>query len=71
MLSVDSSGSLATASSLMGIRDTGAGEELWTTMEGVEEASTFFAWVRRELRRDRERASGFGGGDFKRGEMGQ
>lgn len=55
----------------MGIRDTGAGEELWTTMDGVEEASTFFACVRREFRRDRERASGFGGGDFKRGEMGQ
>lgn len=64
-----------TTSSLSGTRDVEAGEgdEYWTTMEGVEATSGFLAWVRRELRRERdwERASGSGGGDLKRGEMGQ
>lgn len=60
-----------TPSSLAGARCVGAGEgeECWTTMDGVEGASGFLAWARRELRREREweRASG-GGGDLRRGE---
>lgn len=52
------------------MRDDGAGEELCTTMDGVGVTSGFFCCERREFRRDRERAS-VGGGDFKRGEMGQ
>jgi hypothetical protein len=39
-------------------------------MEGVKGESGFLDWVRSEFRRDRERVS-VGGGDFKRGEMGQ
>lgn len=53
------------------MRDEGAGDELKTTMEGVDEVSGFFCWVRSEFRRDRERASDVGGGDFNRGETGQ
>jgi hypothetical protein len=70
VLITGSSGSLATASSLTGMRDTGAGDELWTTMAG---ASDFLIWLRRELAREREpdRPSEAGGGDRRRGEMGQ
>jgi hypothetical protein len=71
MLMGGSSGSLVGPSSLIGMRDTGAGDELWTTMAGVDETSGFLSWVRSEFRRDRERVSELGGGDFKRGERGQ
>lgn len=53
------------------MRDSGAGDELWTTMEGVDADSGFLWWLRSEFRRERERASGAGGGDFNRGETGQ
>lgn len=46
-----------TTSSLAGTRDVDAGEgdECWTTIEGVEPTSGFFAWMlRSELRRERE-----------------
>lgn len=73
-----SSGSLFPPSSLSGTREAGAGDELCTTMAGVlgvEDDSGFLPCVRmesrRELRRDRERVSGFGGGLFRRGETGQ
>jgi hypothetical protein len=63
-----------TTSSLTGTREAEAGEgdECWTTIEGVDAISGFLAWVRRELRREREweRASG-GGGDLMHGETGQ
>lgn len=59
---------------MAGMRDveTGEGDECWTTIEGVDATSGFLAWVRRELRREREceRASD-GGGDLTRGECGQ
>lgn len=75
MLSTGSSGSLvAVASSLTRMRETGAGEELWTTMAGVDCDSGFLIWLRMELAREREpeRASDVGGGgDRRRGEMGQ
>lgn len=71
MLMGGSSGSLFGPSSLTGMRDAGAGDELWTTMAGVDEDSCFLGWVRSEFRRDRERVSEVGGGDFNRGEMGQ
>jgi hypothetical protein len=71
MLKGWSSGSLLPPSSFTGMREAGAGDELWTTMAGVEPDSVFLIWLRRELRRERERASALGGGDFNRGEMGQ
>jgi hypothetical protein len=70
MLCAGSSGSLAGASSL-GKRESGAGEELWTTIEGVDWASGFLICERREFVRERERPSSLGGGDLSRGEMGQ
>lgn len=71
MLSVGSSGSLDSCSSLTGNREVEAGEELCTTMAGVVE-SAFLSWERREFVRDRERPSSpEGGGDLRRGEMGQ
>lgn len=66
-----SSGSLAGASSRTGKRACDAGEELWTTMAGVDWASGFLIWERSELARERERPSSLGGGDRRRGEMGQ
>ena len=62
-----------TASSLAGMRWAGAGEgeECWTTMEGIDGASSFLAGERRELRREREWARAWasgGGGDLRRGE---
>lgn len=66
-----SSWSLFTPSSLAGMRDVGAGDELWTTIEGVDGDSGFLFWVRREFLRERERASPAGGGDFNRGDTGQ
>jgi hypothetical protein len=71
MLMGCSSGSLLAPSSLTGLRDVGAGDELWTTMAGVDEISGFLSWVRSEFRRDRERVSELGGGDFSRGVVGQ
>jgi hypothetical protein len=55
------------------MRDAEAGDELWTTMDGVDALGLllFFVWARSELRRDRERDSCSGGGDFNLGEMGQ
>lgn len=50
--------------------EAGDGDECCTTIDGVDAASGLLACVRRELRRERERASG-GGGDFRRGETGQ
>jgi hypothetical protein len=41
MLSAGSSGSLATDSSRTGMREPGAGDELWTTIAGVDCASGF------------------------------
>ena len=70
MLCAGSSGSLAGASSF-GKRESEAGEELCTTMEGVGWASGFLICARRELARERERPSSPGGGDLRRGEMGQ
>jgi len=76
-LMTGSSGSLATASSrasLTGMRETDAGDELWTTMAGLDWASCFLSWVRRELAREREPerpSAPVGGGDLRRGEMGQ
>lgn len=66
-----SSGSLADASSLTGNRASEAGEELCTTMAGVDCASGFLMWARSELARERERPSSPGGGERRRGEMGQ
>jgi hypothetical protein len=76
MLIAGSSGSLATESSLSltGMREAGAGDELWTTIAGVEWASGFLIWLRSEFAREREpeRPSGpDGGGERRRGEMGQ
>lgn len=71
MLSTGSSGSEFTTSSFTGMREVDAGEELWTTMAGVDVASGFLCWARSEFPRERERVSEGGGGDFKRGEMGQ
>lgn len=66
-----SSESTLVSSSWIGMRDVGTGEELWTTMAGVDGEPSFFACERRELRRERERLSAFGGGDFNRGDTGQ
>jgi hypothetical protein len=68
-----SSVSLFALSSLTGIRDGGIGDELCTTMDGVEKVSCFFCCcgVRSVFVVERERASFAGGGDLKRGEMGQ
>tara|TARA_R110002003_G_scaffold6_6_gene296 strand:+ start:2745 stop:3017 length:273 start_codon:yes stop_codon:yes gene_type:complete len=41
MLSAGSSGSLVTDSSRTGMREPGAGDELWTTIAGVDCASGF------------------------------
>jgi hypothetical protein len=71
MLSGCSSGSLFTTSSFTGTRDEDAGDELWTTMEGGSAFLLVLLWLRKELRRERERASEAGGGDFKRGDTGQ
>jgi hypothetical protein len=71
MLMGCSSASRLLSSSWMGMRDAGTGEELWTTMAGVDAEPSFFACERRELRRDRERLSACGGGDFNRGDTGQ
>jgi hypothetical protein len=71
MLVACSSGSLAAFSSLTGMRDTELGDELCTTMAGVEATSDFLSWARSEFLRERERASCAGGGDLSRGEMGQ
>jgi hypothetical protein len=72
MLMAGSSCSPAATSSLVAMREAGAGDgdECCTTIEGVDATSGFLACVRRELRRERERASG-GGGDLRRGETGQ
>lgn len=40
-------------------------------MAGVDAGSVFLGWLRSEFFRERERASGAGGGDFNRGETGQ
>lgn len=65
------SSSLAGPSSLTESRDTEAGEELCTTIAGVDCASGFLIWARSELVRERERPSSPGGGERSRGEMGQ
>lgn len=70
MLCAGSSGSLAGSSSF-GKRESEAGEELWTTIEGVDWPSGFRICARREFARERERPSSPGGGDLSRGEMGQ
>jgi hypothetical protein len=67
-----SSESLATASSLTRMRVAGPGDELWTTIAGVDCVSGFLNWLRMELAREREsERPSVGGGDFRRGEMGQ
>lgn len=73
MLSTGSSWSLVTVSSLTGMRVDGAGDELWTTMAGVEVEATsgLLCWLRSEFRLERERVSWVGGGDLRRGETGQ
>jgi hypothetical protein len=72
MLCGVSSASLAGPSSLgMGKRQSGAGDELWTVIEGIDWASAFLICARREFARERERPSSPGGGDLSRGEMGQ
>lgn len=71
MLGGCSSGSLAALSSRTGMRDAGPGDELCTTIAGVEAASGFLCWARSESLRERDRASWAGGGDLRRGEMGQ
>lgn len=71
MLRAGSSVSLAGASSRTEKRESEAGEELCTTMAGVDWPSGFLIWERRELVRERERRSSPGGGDLRRGEMGQ
>lgn len=53
------------------MRDTDAGEELWTTIAGVDCASGFLIWFRIEFARERELERPSGGGDRRRGEMGQ
>ena len=58
-------------SSLTGKRETEAGDELWTTIAGVDWASGFLICERSELVRERERPSSPGGGDLRRGERGQ
>jgi len=65
-----SSGSLAGASGL-GKPESEAGEELWTTMAGVDCVSGFLICDRSEFVRERGRPSSPGGGDLRRGEMGQ
>jgi hypothetical protein len=62
---------LLPSSSCTGKRDVGTGDELCTIMDGVGPDSDFLVWVRSEFRRERERVSEVGGGDFKRGETGQ
>jgi len=64
-----SSGSLA--GSFLGKPESEAGEELWTTMAGVDWASDFLICERSEFVRERGRPSSAGGGDLSRGEMGQ
>lgn len=64
------SGSSTKSSSGTGNLDAGAGDELWTTIAGVDAVSGRLDRARSELRRERERVS-VGGGDFKRGETGQ
>ena len=71
MLSTGSSGSLDTGSSLTGKRESDAGDEPCTTMLGADCASGFLICERREFARERERPSSPGGGDLRRGEMGQ
>jgi hypothetical protein len=74
MLMAGSSGSLAADSSLTGMREAGTGDELWTVMAGVDWVSCFLSWLRRELAREREPerpSAPDGGGDLRRGEMGQ
>ncbi len=66
-----SSGSLVGASSVTGKQESEAGDELWTTMEGVERASGFLICERSEFVRERERPSSPGDGDLRRGERGQ
>lgn len=53
------------------MRDTEAGDELWTTIAGVDCASGFLIWLRIEFARERELERPSGGGDRRRGEMGQ
>jgi hypothetical protein len=56
------------------MRDAGAGEELWTTIAGVDCDSGLRIWLRSELAREREPerlSEPGGGGDLRRGEMGQ
>lgn len=63
--------SSSSSSCSTGMRETGAGDELWTVIEGVDEPP-FVIWVRSEFRRERERVlSAEGGGDFIRGDTGQ
>jgi hypothetical protein len=69
--SCGSSTSLAGVSSLTGKRETEPGDELWTTMAGVDWASGFLICARSEFVRERERPSSPGGGDLRRGERGQ
>jgi hypothetical protein len=74
MLIAGSSASLAAESSLTGIREAGCGDELWTTIAGVDCTSGFLIWLRSELAREREPerpSEPGGGGERRRGEMGQ
>jgi hypothetical protein len=74
MLIPGSSASPAADSSLTGMREAGDGDELCTTIAGVDCASGFLIWLRRELAREREPerpSDPGGGGDLSRGEMGQ
>jgi hypothetical protein len=66
-----SSESTLVSSSWTGIRELGTGDELWTTIDGVDADSGLFACERMELRREREWFSEVGGGDFNRGDTGQ
>lgn len=72
MVCCGSSGSLRAApSSRTGKRDSEAGDELCTTIEGVDCVSGFLICARSEFLRERERPSSPGGGDLRRGETGQ
>jgi hypothetical protein len=74
MLIAGSSASLAAESSLTGIREAGCGDELCTTIAGVDCTSGFLIWLRSELAREREPerpSEPGGGGERRRGEMGQ
>lgn len=71
VLCVGSSGSLVVPSSGTASRGGEAGDELWTMMAGVDWVSGFLICERSEFLRECEKRSSAGGGDLRRGEMGQ